>query len=435
MQHPTSRPRRVRRVIAISAAAVAVMIAPTACDYGGPAQMDMTGHSGHMDGMNMDEPTQEHQVVPVGNTRQTGTDSRRGDGRDRGDRQDRGGRGNTGGNNTGGNNTGGNNTGGNNTGGNNTGGIGGGNNGNNGGVGSVGVGGKDGKNNGLDVLGRDCTKSQLRPHDGFQDPATASCVSTQMGEVAAQDSLPSLLIVGFVVDGAKKSVGDVGTVGVDKPFSLLVSTRNLKRDRFLGAGAGGYYLESSFLNDQGLQRGHFHTACRILPSLTEAPDSSPTPAFFVATEDGGGSRKADVVEVKVPGIKAAGDLQCTSWAGDGSHRTPMMTRANQTPAIDSVRLTVTNDAQPAVQNDAAAAAAVPADAVPADAVPADAVPADATQQAAQAETAATGQDQDAAQAGDAAEPAAGQTEDPATDAAADATQEGAGDAANATTQN
>ena len=31
-------------------------------------------------------------------------------------------------------------------------------------------------------------------------------------------------------------------------------------------------------------------------------------------------------------------LQCTSWAGDGSHRTPMMTRANETPAIDSVRI-------------------------------------------------------------------------------------------------
>ena len=54
-----------------------------------------------------------------------------------------------------------------------------------------------------------------------------------------------------------------------------MSTRNLVRDRFLGAAAGGYYLESSFLNDEGLQRGHFHTACRILPNTDEAPDSSP----------------------------------------------------------------------------------------------------------------------------------------------------------------
>ena len=30
----TSRPTRVRRLLAISAAAVAVMIGPTACDYG-----------------------------------------------------------------------------------------------------------------------------------------------------------------------------------------------------------------------------------------------------------------------------------------------------------------------------------------------------------------------------------------------------------------
>ena len=33
-------------------------------------------------------------------------------------------------------------------------------------------------------------------------------------------------------------------------------------------------------------------------------------------------------------------MQCTSWAGDGSHRTPMMSRANQTPAIDSVRILI-----------------------------------------------------------------------------------------------
>ena len=64
--HPTSRPRRVRRLIAVSAAAVAVMIAPTACDYGGAAQLDLPTHAGHTDGMNMDP--QEHDVVPVGQT-------------------------------------------------------------------------------------------------------------------------------------------------------------------------------------------------------------------------------------------------------------------------------------------------------------------------------------------------------------------------------
>ena len=52
--HPTSRPRRVRRLVAVSAAAVAVMIAPTACDYGGAAQLDLPSHAGHHDGMNMD---------------------------------------------------------------------------------------------------------------------------------------------------------------------------------------------------------------------------------------------------------------------------------------------------------------------------------------------------------------------------------------------
>ena len=61
--------------------------------------------------------------------------------------------------------------------------------------------------------------------------------------------------------------------------------------------------------------------------------------------------------ITVPGIKTAGVLQCTSWAGDGSHRTPMMSRANETPAIDSVRIFVIGRGQ-RVADDAAASAAV-----------------------------------------------------------------------------
>ncbi len=352
--HPTSRSRRVRRLLAVSAAAVAVMIAPTACNYGGAAQMDMPTHSGHMDGMNMDDPAQpgapeEHQVVPVANqvpataapaadddattTAAARADRRRSDG----DRRRRGDQPTTSattpvpaGETTPTTETtaptdppptsappaapG---------------------------VGSVGAGGADGKNNGLQILGRDCTASGLKAHDGFQN--SPACVSTEMGEIAAEDSLPSLLIT-----DAPKSVG------VNQAFTLKVSTRNLVRDRFLGAKAGGYYLESSFLNADGLQRGHFHTACRTLSSTTEAPNSGVAPEFFLATEDGGGSRTPDTVTIEVPGIKTAGELQCTSWAGDGSHRTPMMTKANETPAIDSVRITVTPDAQP-VQADQAAA--------------------------------------------------------------------------------
>jgi hypothetical protein len=187
----------------------------------------------------------------------------------------------------------------------------------------------DGDDNGLDVLGRDCSDSDLPPHDGFQE--SPACVGTQMGEVAAEDELPSLLIT-----AAPR------TVEVDEPFQLEVSTRNLVRDRFLGAADGGYYLESSFLDDSGLQRGHFHTACRLLSSTSEAPDSGEAPEFFLATQDNRGGEEPDTVTVDVPGIDAAGELQCTSWAGDGSHRTPMMTRADQTPAIDSVRITVTD---------------------------------------------------------------------------------------------
>jgi hypothetical protein len=192
---------------------------------------------------------------------------------------------------------------------------------------AVPAGGRDGDDNGLDVLGRDCSDSDLPPHDGFQE--SPACVGTQMGEVAAEDELPSLLITAAPE-----------TVEVDESFRLEVSTRNLVRDRFLGAADGGYYLESSFLDDDGLQRGHFHTACRLLPSTSEAPDSGEAPEFFLATQDNRGGAEPDTVTVDVPGIDAAGELQCTSWAGDGSHRTPMMTRADQTPAIDSVRITV-----------------------------------------------------------------------------------------------
>ena len=75
-----------------------------------------------------------------------------------------------------------------------------------------------------------------------------------------QDNDPSLLIT----DSPR-------FVRANTAFTLKVSTRNLIRDRFLGAAVGGYYLESSVLTN-GIQRGHFHTACRMLASLRSAPD-------------------------------------------------------------------------------------------------------------------------------------------------------------------
>jgi hypothetical protein len=129
-------------------------------------------------------------------------------------------------------------------------------------------------------------------------------------------------------------------VKADEEFTITVSTRNLVRDRFLGAAAGGYYLESSFLNEAGIQRGHFHTACRMLESTDEAPDAAPDPEFFLATQDNQGGEDADFVDITVSGMPNAGTAQCAVWAGDGSHRVPMMQRANQTPAFDVVRITV-----------------------------------------------------------------------------------------------
>ncbi|WP_406065114.1 hypothetical protein [Micromonospora sp. NBC_00860] len=180
---------------------------------------------------------------------------------------------------------------------------------------------------GLGVLANDCDESRLQPHDGFQNGNR--CVSTEFGEVGAAANNPSLLITQFP-----------DQVGQNQPFTLRVSTRNLVRDRFLAAGQGGYYVESSLLNDQGLVRGHFHTACRMLDSLTAPPEPQEVPAFFVATEDGRGGAQPDEVTIQIPGLPESGTAQCSVWAGDGSHRLPMMERANQTPAFDSVRIDV-----------------------------------------------------------------------------------------------
>ena len=142
------------------------------------------------------------------------------------------------------------------------------------------AGGKNGDNNGLDVLGRDCSNSPLTPHDGFQGPGLRL---TEFGEVAAADKGPSLLIT----EAPQQ-------VGVGEPFTLKVSTRNLVRDRFLAAGPGGYYVESS--------------CCRRRASsaVTSTPPAGcwqhrhgarpgPGPEFFVATEDNRGGADADRV--------------------------------------------------------------------------------------------------------------------------------------------
>nr|WP_204024522.1 hypothetical protein [Micromonospora andamanensis] len=182
-------------------------------------------------------------------------------------------------------------------------------------------------NNGLDVLANNCDNSQLQRHDGFQNGNR--CITTAFGEVGAAANNPSLLITDFPQQ-----------INRNEGFSIRVSTRNLVRDRFLPAGQGGYYLESSLLNGQGLTRGHFHTACRMLNNTNEAPAPEPVPAFFVATEDGGGGAQPDEVTIQVPGLPDSGTAQCAVWAGDGSHRIPMSERANQTPAFDAVRIQV-----------------------------------------------------------------------------------------------
>jgi hypothetical protein len=172
-------------------------------------------------------------------------------------------------------------------------------------------------------------------HDGFQE--APACVQTNFGEVADQTLNPSLLIV----DIPRK-------VKSGESFTIKVSSRNLVRNRFLAAAAGGYYAEGAQLDGSGLTEGHAHVACRVLAADDVAPQPDPVPAFFKAVEDDKGGAAPDTFAVNVPGRNAAGaatfppdsDVQCAVWAGDGSHRTPMMERANQTPAFDVARVEV-----------------------------------------------------------------------------------------------
>lgn len=178
---------------------------------------------------------------------------------------------------------------------------------------------------------QNCDDSALGLHDGFQS-ADAICVPTVFGEQSAQEHNPSLLIV-----------DSPATVRPGEDIVLEVSTRNLIRDRFLPAGGGGYYLEPSTLTD-GIQRGHFHVACQSVDGdLAAATAPQPDRNFesFQAVEDGEAGTEA--VTVSIVGLDAVGDARCTAWAGDGSHRTPMMAFANQIPAIDSVRLEVAGE--------------------------------------------------------------------------------------------
>lgn len=183
-------------------------------------------------------------------------------------------------------------------------------------------------------LATDCSQSHLAAHTGFQ--VAPACVSTADGEVPKEADGASLLI-----SQAPRKVRE----GDD--ITLQISTRNLQRDRFLAAGDGGYYLETSLLNADGIVRGHFHAGCRLLDAGNAAPTPQRSPVFK-AVEDGKGGKVPDTVTVTFAGKDAAGKaifkegqaLQCAAWAGDGSHRIPMEQFANQIPAIDSVRVEV-----------------------------------------------------------------------------------------------
>lgn len=179
----------------------------------------------------------------------------------------------------------------------------------------------------LEVLATDCSDSRLQAHTGFQDGNR--CVSTAIGEVAELAKNATAMITNFPTNG----------VTANQPFTLRVSSRNIIRDRFLAAGAGGYYRETALLNAQGFVRGHLHVGCRVVNNTSEAP----TPVrsdFFVAIEDGAGSDTPDQINVNVTGLPRAGTAVCAVWAGDGTHKTPSAQFANTQPAFDVVKFQV-----------------------------------------------------------------------------------------------
>ena len=98
----------------------------------------------------------------------------------------------------------------------------------------------------------------------------------------------------------------------------------------------------------GIQRGHAHAACDVLRNDDVAPQPSAQPKFFKAIEDGKGGKGNTAAKVSagkdpITGkvLFRPGDMvRCSAWAGDGSHRIPMMSNAKETPALDSVRIMV-----------------------------------------------------------------------------------------------
>jgi len=174
-------------------------------------------------------------------------------------------------------------------------------------------------------LATSCDQSPLPRHDGFQD--APRCVAVDDGEVPALT--PAVLIARFP-----------RLVRAGRQFQVTISTRNLLRDRFLAAAAGGYYREMSVLDPgSGVVRGHLHAYVQALAGGV-VPDAEAAPLeFFVAIEDGGGGAGVSSVTVSVNGLTAGRKRLCVT-AGDGSHRVPMMRAAKLAAAIDCVRIRV-----------------------------------------------------------------------------------------------
>ncbi len=177
----------------------------------------------------------------------------------------------------------------------------------------------------VQIISNTCDDSQLQRHDGFQN--APRCVATDHGEVAA--ATPAVLLSRF------PRVTRAG-----QAFQVIISTRNLVRDRFLAAAAGGYYAERSILDGNGITRGHLHVYVQALSDGSNVPDADANPLeFFQAVEDGGGGAGLSRLTVSIGALTAGPKRLCVTM-GDASHRVPMQRAARLAAGADCVRMFV-----------------------------------------------------------------------------------------------
>ncbi len=172
-------------------------------------------------------------------------------------------------------------------------------------------------------------RASCPPHDGFQK--APACVSTAFGEVrpsrqgpvAAHHRLPAAVVRAEHRVHAQGQHQQPGARPVPRRGGRRLLPRELRAQR----------------------QGHPARALpHRVPDAVQPERPRPTPPRCPPSSWRRRTTAAAPPRTRCrstsPVCRRRGIAQCTVWAGDGSHRIPMMERANQTPAFDSVRILV-----------------------------------------------------------------------------------------------